>query len=116
MFSCGYAAVLPAHAPYSPRVQARMRLQAGKSLLRLATVQEYQKIIVESANFMNVALVAQDPQFPVRQRFVGALLKLLVARQLPYRFNTIVFITAHDPDPTIPEMVGAPLAVISTGS
>jgi sister-chromatid-cohesion protein PDS5 len=82
-----------------------MRLQAGKSLLRLATVPEYQAAITQTANFVQLALVAQDPLFPVRQRFVGTLLKLLVARQLPARFNTIVFITAHDPDPEIPNMV-----------
>jgi hypothetical protein len=90
---------------FSPRVKARMRLQAAISLLRLARVQEYREVITQNANFLSLALVAQDPLFQIRVQFVGTLLKLLVARQLPPRFNTIIFITAHDPDLEVPNMV-----------
>lgn len=93
-----------------------MRLQAGKSLLRLAVIPEYQDAIMGTTNFLQVALVAQDPLFPVRQRFVGTLLKLLVARQLPARFNTIAFFTAHDPDPEIPNMVAATISFQTIGT
>jgi hypothetical protein len=82
-----------------------MRLQAGTSLLRLAGVKAYADVITQTATFVDLALVAQDEQHEVRKQFVKTLLMLLVARTLSPKFNVVVFIVAHDPEPEIPNMV-----------
>jgi sister-chromatid-cohesion protein PDS5 len=77
------------------------------SLLRLATVPIYAGVITETASFLNLALTTQDELHPVRQRFMSKLIPLLVARKLPHMFNTMVFLTIHDPETEIPNMVCA---------
>jgi sister-chromatid-cohesion protein PDS5 len=97
----------------SPRVTARMRLQAGVSLLRLACKKEYAEQVLQTENFVTLALVAQDEQHQIRQRFIAALLKLLAARQLRNWFHAMIFITAHDPEPEIPNMVKSYIQSVS---
>jgi hypothetical protein len=53
----------------------------------------------------NANITWQDELHPVRHRFMSKLLHFLVARRLPPLFNTIVFLTVHDPETEIPNMV-----------
>jgi len=83
----------------SPPVQSRMRLQAAVSLLHLSTVEAFANEIY--SNFIWLAITVQDPCYHVRITFLTKLVSLLTARKLPPRFNTIPFLTIHDPEADI---------------
>lgn len=52
--------------------------------------------------------MSQDPSFEVRLRFLTKLISLLRLRKLDPRFNTILFLTIHDPEAELREMVRVP--------
>ncbi|KIK94536.1 hypothetical protein PAXRUDRAFT_827895 [Paxillus rubicundulus Ve08.2h10] len=85
-----------ADAPDSPQVKSRMRLQAAVSLLHLSTIEAFANVI--NTNFIWLAITVQDPCYHIRIIFLTKLVSLLTARKLPTRFNTIPFLTIHDPE------------------
>ncbi|KAH7882429.1 armadillo-type protein [Phlebopus sp. FC_14] len=97
----------------SPQVKSRIRLQAAVSLLHLSTVESFRPVV--NNNFLWLAITVQassqpvlmqvdvkpcnqDPCYHVRINFLTKLVSLLTARKLPPRFNTIPFLTVHDPE------------------
>ncbi|KAG8216411.1 hypothetical protein J3R82DRAFT_6516 [Butyriboletus roseoflavus] len=100
-----------ADAPDSPPVKSRMRLQAAVSLLHLSTVEAFANVI--NNNFIWLAITVQDPCYHVRIIFLTKLVSLLTARKLPPRFNTIPFLTIHDPEADIRDRAIAYISFIS---
>ncbi|KZT68344.1 hypothetical protein DAEQUDRAFT_812146 [Daedalea quercina L-15889] len=90
------AGSLTAEARDDPKTKARLRLQAGISMLHLATVQAFSNEI--TANFILVAITVQDPCYQVRITFMDKLLSLLTARKLGPSYNVIPFLSVHDPE------------------
>jgi sister-chromatid-cohesion protein PDS5 len=94
-----------------------MRLQAAVSLLHLATVPKFATII--SNNLVSLAITIQvcsriawpcshssylqDPCFQVRDEFLRKF--IATHQQLPPHFNVIPFLTVHDPEADIKNMV-----------
>ncbi|KAF8434558.1 cohesin-associated protein Pds5 [Boletus edulis BED1] len=100
-----------ADAPDSSQVKSRMRLQAAVSLLHLSTVEAFATVI--SSNFIWLAITVQDPCYHIRIIFLTKLVSLLTARKLPPRFNTIPFLTIHDPEADVRDRAIAYISFIS---
>ncbi|KIJ04367.1 hypothetical protein PAXINDRAFT_22347 [Paxillus involutus ATCC 200175] len=100
-----------ADAPDSPQVKSRMRLQAAVSLLHLSTIEAFANVI--STNFIWLAITVQDPCYHVRIIFLTKLVSLLTARKLPTRFNTIPFLTIHDPEAGVRTRATAYISFVS---
>lgn len=77
-------------------MHARMRLQASRSLLKLARSTNFADLI--KPNFLILAVEVQDPCFFVRQNFVRKLVELLRVHQLHYDFTVMLYLAAHDED------------------
>ncbi|EIN08867.1 hypothetical protein PUNSTDRAFT_67344 [Punctularia strigosozonata HHB-11173 SS5] len=84
---------------------------AAISLLRLCTVQKFAEAM--SRHFVTLAVMVQDPCFQVRISFLTKLIILLSPRKLPPYFNTIPFLTVHDPDPEVIQSAKAFVAFAS---
>ncbi|TFY67169.1 hypothetical protein EVJ58_g1799 [Rhodofomes roseus] len=82
--------------PLSVKTKARLRLQAGISMLHLATVEAFSNEITE--NCILVAITIQDPCYQVRITFMDKLVGLLTARKLGPNYNVIPFLAVHDPE------------------
>ncbi|EJD05552.1 uncharacterized protein FOMMEDRAFT_132048 [Fomitiporia mediterranea MF3/22] len=82
-----------------PTVKSRLRLQAARSLLALATVNKFSDTM--TPNFASIALTIQDPCFNVRFFFLRKLAVHISSNKLPSRFNVILFLTVHDPEKDI---------------
>ncbi|KIJ63153.1 hypothetical protein HYDPIDRAFT_113739 [Hydnomerulius pinastri MD-312] len=100
-----------ADAADSPQVKSRMRLQAAVSLLHLSTVEAFANVI--HTNFVWLAITVQDPCYNVRIIFLTKLVSLLTARKLPPRFNTIPFLTVHDPEADVRSRATAYVSFVS---
>ncbi|KAH0834786.1 hypothetical protein J3R83DRAFT_10387 [Lanmaoa asiatica] len=100
-----------ADAPDSPPVKSRMRLQAAVSLLHLSTVEAFARVV--NSDFIWLAITVQDPCYHVRIIFLTKLVSLLTARKLPPRFNTIPFLTIHDPEADVRDRAIAYISFIS---
>lgn len=82
----------------SPGLASRLRLQAAVSLLRLATVQQYDRLISTQA-FQQLAWTIQDPAFQVRGALIHKLVAYTMSRKLAApKYTCLLFLTAHDPD------------------
>ncbi|KAL7414966.1 armadillo-type protein [Mrakia frigida] len=75
-------------------IKTRVRLQAGRCLLKLAIYPVYAKMIAPS--FLVLAVLVQDPCFWVRLEFVKKLGQALHSNKLPASYNVMLFLTAHD--------------------
>lgn len=80
-----------------------MRLQAALSLLQLSTVDHYAGAL--SSRFLRLALIVQDSCFNVRFIFLTKLISMLFARKLEGKFNLIPFLTVHDPEEDVKNIV-----------
>jgi sister chromatid cohesion protein PDS5 len=96
-----------------------MRLQAAVSLLHLSTVPTFASVI--SNNLVSLAITIQvwtrivrlcshssnlqDPCYQVRDEFLRKFISLATHQQLPPHFNVIPFLTVHDPEADIKDMV-----------
>ncbi|KAF9235796.1 armadillo-type protein [Melanogaster broomeanus] len=100
-----------ADAPDSLQVKSRMRLQAAVSLLHLSTVEAFSNVI--NTNFLWLALTVQDPCYHVRIIFLTKLVSLLTVRKLAPRFNTIPFLTIHDPEASVRNRATAYISFVS---
>ncbi|KZT00644.1 uncharacterized protein LAESUDRAFT_687811 [Laetiporus sulphureus 93-53] len=85
-----------AEASDDPKTKARLRLQAAVSMLHLASVPAFAKVI--ATNFVLLAVTVQDPCFEVRMTFMDKLIMLLTARKIPAQYNVIPFLSVHDPE------------------
>ncbi|KAA1473006.1 cohesin-associated protein Pds5 [Dentipellis sp. KUC8613] len=90
---------------YSPRVKSRLRLQAAVSLLHLASADAFGRFVNE--HFIMLAITIQDACYQVRFGFLSKLVMLLSNQKLPAHFNTIPFITIHDPEADVKSMAKA---------
>lgn len=77
--------------------KARLRLLAGRQILKLCTSKHFEELL-SPADFNQLALVTQDPCVEVRHLFVEKLQKYLVQSKLRPRFYTIIFLTAFEPN------------------
>ncbi|CAH7672632.1 armadillo-type protein [Phakopsora pachyrhizi] len=85
---------------HSPPVASRLRLQAAQSILKLATYTVFTREV--DSHFETLAGISQDPLYQVREKFITKLVKYLQQRRLRnIRFNVILFLVAHDPEPDI---------------
>lgn len=80
--------------------RSRIRLEAAKMCLKLATLPVYEKMI-NATDFNQIALFAQDLEYNVRRSFLTRLQKSLAADKLPPRWYSIIFLAAHDPEDEI---------------
>lgn len=81
-----------------PGLAGRLRLQTAISLLKLGQASALERYVMHY--FSPLAWSLQDPAFQVRGVLVHKLIQYCHTRRLPsYKFNTLLFITAHDPDP-----------------
>ncbi|KAH9928578.1 armadillo-type protein [Amylocystis lapponica] len=76
--------------------KTRLRLQSAISLLHLNKIDTYAS--ANGSNFVVLAVIIQDPSYPVRMRFIDKLTAFLIRRALPSHFNVIPFLTVHDPE------------------
>ena len=74
-----------------------LRLMAASLLLKCCT-KMHQDHLVTPERFNALALVAQDPELPVRSRFLARLRKYLTQGKLPQRFYAIPFLLAFEPN------------------
>ena len=104
---------------HSPKVKARMRLQAAVSLLHLSTVPKFAAIVTN--NLVSLAIMIQvcfsavlffprssytkDPCYQVRDEFLRKYIALATHQRLPPHFNVIPFLTVHDPEADIRNIV-----------
>jgi sister-chromatid-cohesion protein PDS5 len=97
---------LPTHATfYSAMATARLRLQAALSILKLATVEKYDRTITR--NFQLLAWTMQDASWAVRNGFLEKLISYLYRGKLKSpRYNILLFLLAHDPDNENVDKVG----------
>lgn len=77
--------------------RSRIRLEAAKMVLKLATLPAYESLI-KADDFIQVALFAQDLEFNVRKAFLSRLSKSLSAKALTPRWHAVIFLAAHDPE------------------
>ncbi|KAG0146246.1 hypothetical protein CROQUDRAFT_107255 [Cronartium quercuum f. sp. fusiforme G11] len=88
---------------HSPAVAMRLRLKAAQSILKLATCKAFSGDV--DVNFELLAWMAVDPSGEVREGFISKLVKYLQSQRLTNpRYNVILFLIAHDPEPEIVEM------------
>ncbi|MBW0491031.1 hypothetical protein O181_030746 [Austropuccinia psidii MF-1] len=88
---------------HSPGVASRLRLRAAQSILKLASYQALSQNI--NSHFETLAWMSQDSCYWVRERFITKLVKYLQSRRLNNpRFNVILFLVPHDPEPEIIEI------------
>lgn len=81
-----------------PGLAGRFRLQAALSLLKLGQAVQYEQQVLKQ--LQQLAWVLQDATFQVRGLLTRKLVAYIRGRRLPsYKFTTLLFITAHDPDP-----------------
>jgi hypothetical protein len=96
-----------------------MRLQAAVSLLHLSTVPKFAAIVTN--NFVSLAIMiqvcfrvvqfcprssyAKDPCYQVRDEFLRKYISLATHQRLPPHFNVIPFLTIHDPEADIRNIV-----------
>ena len=81
-----------------PGLAGRLRLQAATSLLKLGQSPALEKFVMHF--FSPLAWSLQDSAFQVRGALVHKLIQYCHTRRLPsYKFNTLLFVVAHDPDP-----------------
>ncbi|KIL63535.1 hypothetical protein M378DRAFT_192889 [Amanita muscaria Koide BX008] len=108
---------LSADATENPRSLSRMRLQAAVSLLHMSAIEVYADAL--TPKFLRLAVVVQDSCFNVRMSFLNKLIRLLQLRKIPARYNVILFLTIHDPEPdvktTASSYVQAALKKLPTG-
>lgn len=97
----------------APSIRARLRLEAAKMFLKLATLPIYEKMI-SVEDFNQIALFAQDLEFNVRRRFLNRLSKYLMAKKLTPRWHVIMFLAAHDPEDAIKRETRTRAAAIAT--
>ncbi|KAM6492441.1 Armadillo-type fold [Amanita muscaria] len=104
-------------ATENPRSLSRMRLQAAVSLLHMSAIEVYADAL--TPKFLRLAVVVQDSCFNVRMSFLNKLIRLLQLRKIPARYNVILFLTIHDPEPdvktTASSYVQAALKKLPTG-
>ena len=74
----------------------RLRLLAALLLLKLCTKKTHDSLLTPT-EFINLALVANDSEIPVRSGFLSRLKKYLNRQRLPQRFYTIPFLYAFEP-------------------
>ncbi|KAF8582552.1 ARM repeat-containing protein [Ramaria rubella] len=79
-----------------PKVKSRLRLLAATSLVQLAAIPVYCEAIMP--NLALLAVTMQDSCFQVRMGFLVKLISYLTRNKTDPRFNTIIFLTAHDPE------------------
>lgn len=77
-------------------LHARVRLQASRSLLKLARSANYSDLI--KPNFLILAVQVQDPCFFVRQSFIRKLTEYLRMHRLHCDFTVMLYLAAHDED------------------
>ncbi|KAI1810754.1 armadillo-type protein [Poronia punctata] len=77
--------------------KARLRLSAGRLILKLCTSKHFEELL-SSSDFNQLALVTQDACVEIRHLFVEKLQKYLVQNKLRPRFYTIIFLTAFEPN------------------
>lgn len=88
----------PRNFKSGPGLAGRLRLQAAVSLLKLGQAVRYEAQVLKQLE--QLAWVLQDATFQVRGLLTRKLVAYIHARRLPsYKFTTLLFITAHDPDP-----------------
>ncbi|XP_059168056.1 sister chromatid cohesion protein PDS5 homolog A-B-like isoform X2 [Physella acuta] len=75
---------------------ARLRLQAGCCMLKLAEEPCYAEIIVKE-QFQALALMLNDVCYQVRLRFANRLQKGLISLKLPLEYMSILCLGANDP-------------------
>jgi sister-chromatid-cohesion protein PDS5 len=81
-----------------PGLAGRLRLQAATSLLKLAQAPALEKFVMHF--FSPLAWSLQDQAFQVRGAIVHKLIHYCHMKRLPsFKYNTLLFVTAHDPDP-----------------
>ncbi|TFY68468.1 hypothetical protein EVG20_g3547 [Dentipellis fragilis] len=88
-----------------PRVKSRLRLQAAVSLLHLASADAFSRFVNE--HFIMLAITIQDACYQVRIGFLSKLVTLLSNQKLLAHFNTIPFMTIHDPEADVRSMARA---------
>jgi sister chromatid cohesion protein PDS5 len=76
---------------------SRLRLLAAQHLLKLCRERRFNELLTHCA-FNELAVVAQDPTFQVREGFVKKLMKYLGLSKLSKRFYTPLFLQAFEPD------------------
>ncbi|EJT99367.1 hypothetical protein DACRYDRAFT_96151 [Dacryopinax primogenitus] len=76
--------------------KSRIRAQAAVSLLRLARIPIYDKLV--GKKMLTLALTAQDTCFGVRMFFINKMIKYSTRMQIQPRYNVIPFLTVHDPE------------------
>ena len=74
-----------------------LRLMAARLFLKCCT-KKLQDQSLTPEQFGDLALVAQDPELPVRSRFLARLRKYLSQGKLPQRFYAIPFLLAFEPN------------------
>lgn len=77
--------------------RARLRLESGLLLLDLATSPKIEKLI-RPQEIIKMAVLVQDGELPIRQRFLHTLMQLWSEEKIPRRFITLVFVAAFEPD------------------
>lgn len=82
--------------------KSRLRLTGGLFLLKLAKMPVYDRM-VRPGNINNLALLAQDKEFQVRQAFVDKLKLYLAQDLLPEKYLPIVFLMAYEPEEEVKE-------------
>ncbi|GAA6010454.1 hypothetical protein JCM10207_001312 [Rhodosporidiobolus poonsookiae] len=94
---------------YSAPVASRLRLAAALSLLKLTASKDagYVRTVVGQLDVLS--RVIQDPTFEVREQFVKRLVFYLRTGRLHAlvvpRFNMLLFLVAHEPEPELKETV-----------
>jgi len=76
----------------------RLRLTAGRSLLKLCRYKPRCEELVTPKMFMDVAWMFMSRPFAVRRGLVQSLKKYLVTNKLNARWTTALFLTAFEPD------------------
>lgn len=104
IISKGGNIVTPAKGgPLPSYFQARLRLEAGKQVLKLATTPLDSLFRVVDMDLL-VNLI-QDPLADVRARFVRKLIKYLTANKLGPRYLPLVFMTVYEPQEDLQQEV-----------
>lgn len=77
--------------------RARLRLESGLLLLKLATSPNIEKLIRPN-EIIKLAALVQDGVLQIRQRFLHTLMQNWSDEKIPRRFVTLIFVSAFEPD------------------
>ena len=81
----------------SPTVQMHMKYECAIAMLKFSKFKWFLSMI-DNQDFVHLALVMQDPNYVIRNRFLEKLTESLLIKSCPFYYTVIIALAALDPE------------------